>query len=32
MKAGWATMPKADEPNRDLASACADVLAKTTGS
>jgi hypothetical protein len=32
MKAGWATMPKADEPNRDLASACADVLAKATGS
>jgi hypothetical protein len=32
MKAGWATMPKADGPNRDLASACADVLAKTTGS
>ena len=32
MKAGWATMPKADGPNQDLASACADVLAKTTGS
>jgi len=32
MKAGWATMPKADAPNQDLASACADVLAKTTGS
>ena len=32
MKAGWATMPKADAPNQDLASACAEVLAKTTGS
>ena len=32
MKAGWATMLKADAPNQDLASACADVLAKTTGS
>ena len=32
MKAGWATMPKADAPNQDLTSACADVLAKTTGS
>jgi hypothetical protein len=32
MKAGWATMPKADAPNQDLASACADVLAKTAGS
>jgi hypothetical protein len=32
MKAGWAAMPKADAPNQDLASACADVLAKTTGS
>ena len=29
---GWATMPKADAPNQDLASACADVLAKTAGS
>jgi len=25
-------MPKADAPNQDLASACADVLAKTAGS
>jgi len=32
MKAGWATMPTADAPNQDLASACADVLAKTAGS
>lgn len=32
MKAGWATMPKADAPNQNLASACADVLAKTAGS
>ena len=32
MKTGWATMPKADAPNQDLASACADVLAKTAGS
>ncbi len=32
MKAGWATMPKADAPNQALASACADVLAKTAGS
>lgn len=32
MKAGWATMPKADGPNQDLASACAGVLATTTGS
>src|SRR3989337_760047 len=30
MKAGWATIPKADAPSRDLASACADVLAKAT--
>ena len=32
MKAGWATMPKAEAPNQDVASACADVLAKTAGS
>ena len=32
MKAGWATMPKAEAPNQALASACADVLAKTAGS
>jgi hypothetical protein len=28
MKAGWATMPAAESPNRDLAAACAEVLAK----
>ena len=28
MKTGWATMPSADEPDRDLAAACADVLSK----
>lgn len=28
---GWATMPAASEPNRDLASACADTLAKPVG-
>jgi hypothetical protein len=32
MKAGWATMPAADAPNRDLASACADMLSKSTAS
>ena len=32
LKAGWATMPKAEAPNQDVASACADVLAKTAGS
>lgn len=32
MKAGWATVPKTDGPNQALASACADVLAKTAGS
>ena len=32
MKAGWATMPAAEAPNQALASACADVLAKTAGS
>ena len=26
MKTGWATMPAADEPNRDLAAACAETL------
>ena len=26
MKAGWATMPSAEEPNGDLATACAKVL------
>lgn len=29
IKAGWATMPAAAEPDRDLASACAEALAKT---
>jgi hypothetical protein len=28
MKAGWATMPTAEQPDRDLASACADMLSK----
>ena len=28
MKAGWATMPTADQPDRSLAGACADALAK----
>lgn len=28
MKAGWATMPPASDPDRDLASACADALSK----
>jgi len=32
MKAGWATMPATEAPNSALASACADVLAKTAGS
>ena len=32
LKAGWATMPKAEAPNQEVASACADVLAKTAGS
>lgn len=26
MEAGWATVPGAEEPNRDLAAACIDVL------
>lgn len=30
MKAGWATMPATDAPNRDLATACADALSKAT--
>ena len=30
MKAGWATMPSAGEPDRDLAAACADALSKAT--
>jgi hypothetical protein len=32
MTAGWATMPTADAPNRELASKCADALAKSTAS
>ena len=28
MKAGWATMPTAKEPNRKVAEACAEVIAK----
>lgn len=32
MKAGWATVPAAASPDGDLASACADVLAKATQS
>jgi hypothetical protein len=28
MKAGWATMPTADQPDRSLAAACADALSK----
>jgi hypothetical protein len=28
MTAGWATMPEGSEPNRDVASQCADLLAK----
>lgn len=29
MSSGWATMPEAKEPDRDVASQCADLLAKT---
>jgi hypothetical protein len=32
INAGWATMPAADEPNRELASKCADALMKSTAS
>ena len=28
MKSGWATVPAAEQPNSDLADACADVLSK----
>lgn len=28
MKAGWATMPGSDDPNRNVASACMDKLAE----
>jgi hypothetical protein len=30
IKSGWATMPATDDPNRDLASKCADALVKST--
>lgn len=30
MKTGWATMPAAEQPDRDLASACAEALSKPT--
>lgn len=32
IKSGWATMPATTEPNRELATACADSLAKPVGS
>jgi len=32
MTSGWATMPAANEPNRDVASKCADALVKPTAS
>ena len=32
ISSGWATMPAADGPNRDLASACADALVKSQAS
>jgi hypothetical protein len=32
ISSGWATMPAADGPNRDVASKCADVLVKPTAS
>jgi hypothetical protein len=31
MKAGWATIPSAKEPNREVAEGCAEVLAKAVG-
>ena len=31
MKAGWATIPTAKEPNRKVAEACAEVIAKAVG-
>ena len=31
MKAGWATMPTAKDPNRKLAEACAELIAKAAG-
>jgi len=32
MTSGWATMPAANEPNRDVASKCADALVKPAAS
>ena len=32
MKAGWATVPAAEKPDSDLATACAEVLAKASQS
>lgn len=32
LNAGWATMPAADGPNRELASKCADALVKSSAS
>ena len=32
INAGWATMPAAGEPNRELASKCADALVKSAAS
>jgi hypothetical protein len=29
MKAGWATFPGREDPNRDVAEACASALVKT---
>ena len=31
MKAGWATVPTANEPNREVTEGCAEVLAKAVG-
>jgi hypothetical protein len=31
MKTGWATMPAADQPDRELAAACAETLSKPVG-
>ena len=31
IKAGWATIPTAKEPNRKVAEACAEVIAKAVG-
>ena len=32
IKSGWATMPATKDPNRDLASKCADALVRSTAS